>query len=421
MASCAGRAAGVTVMAFDLTDPTSMFTDAFVDDPAPFYAHLRAHAPVWEIPGTGSFVVSSAALVADAVARPEDFSSNLTSLLYTGGDGRPTVFDMTHLGAAIHVLATADPPAHTAHRRLLQPSFSPGAVEAQAASIDGAARALVDAFVAAGGGDFAPAIAEPLPVQVICSMIGIPADDVAMLEPLVLRSNDLLAGVVDAATMAAAAEAAMRVGMYLDPLVRERAPDASGATVLDHLARAIAAGETTVEDALGFLTQLLGAGTDTTTSLIARTTLQLARDTELQDRVRGDLSLVPTLVEEVLRLDGPFRFHYRSVRRDTVLGGVQVPAGSRLLLMWGSANLDDAQFARPDELDLARVSLRAHYAFGRGMHFCIGAPLARLEARCAIEHLLRRTRSFGLAAGDGPSFRRTIFVRRLARLPLTVT
>ena len=407
-------------MSFDLDDPTLLFHQDFLDDPAPLYAHLRAHAPVWELPGTGTFLVTTAALVAEAVARPEDFSSNLLGLVYTGDDGRPTVFDMTHLGSAIHVLATSDAPVHTQHRKLLQPLFSPGSVAALSGFVTDVVERLTAPLLAAGGGNYATAVAEPLPVEAICRLIGIPDDAVAMLQPLVLASNDLLAGVVDAAAMAAGAGASMQVVAYLDGLVRNWPVNDHGTTVCDTLARAVATGEITVEDGLGMLVQLLGAGTDTTTSLIGRTALQLARDPALQQRVRENLDLVPTLLEETLRFDGPFRFHYRAVLHDTELGGVAIPAGSRALLVWGAANLDEDYFPHADEFDITRAALRSHYAFGRGIHFCIGAPLARLEARVAIEQLLRITASFTLDPAGTPTFQRSIFVRRLGDVPLLV-
>ena len=175
------------------------------EEPTPLYAHLRGSAPVWELPGTSTFVVSTAALVAEATARPEDFSSNLLGLLYRGDDGNPVVFDMTSLGPGIHVLATADAPQHTVHRKLLQPAFNPRAVDARAGFVAAVADELLGPLVRDGRGDFATQVAEPLPVAVICKMIGIPDDDVAVLVPLVLQSNDLLAGVADGEAMAASA------------------------------------------------------------------------------------------------------------------------------------------------------------------------------------------------------------------------
>jgi cytochrome P450 len=118
----------VTGARFDLDDPTLLFRDDVLDDPTGLYRQLRAEAPVWEIPGTATYVVTSAELVNEAVARIADFSSNLNSLIYRGVDGLPHTFDMTMMGEAIHVLATADPPTHTRHRKLLQPHFAPRCV-----------------------------------------------------------------------------------------------------------------------------------------------------------------------------------------------------------------------------------------------------------------------------------------------------
>ena len=406
---------------FDLDDPRLLFRDDVLADPAALYAHLRTNAPVWAIPGAGACIVTTSALVAEAVGRTDDFSSNLRGLIYTGDDGLPAVFDMSEMGDAAHVLATADPPEHTAHRKVMQPLFSPAAVERLAAYVDEAAAALVATVVDVGGGDVATAIAEPLPVQVICRMVGIPDADVETLAPLVLQSNDLLAGVLDGASMGASAGAAMQASAYLVDLLDHWTPTPEGTSVCDVLARAIADGETTTASAQGMLVQLLGAGTETTTSLIGRAVLQLAEDPELQRTVRSQPDLVPTFLEEVLRLDGPFRFHYRSVPRDTELGGVRLPAGSMALLMWASANLDEAGVDRPDELRLDRPTPKQHFAFGRGIHFCIGAPLARLEARRTIEHLLSATTDIALDPDHPPAYRPSIFLRRLGTLPIQVS
>jgi len=402
---------------FDLTDPALLFSQEFIDDPAPFYEFLRTQAPVWEMPGSRTFVVSTAALVAEAVARPEEFSSNLTSLLYTDDAGHPTVFDMSHRGAAIHVLATADPPTHTSHRRLLQPVFSPAAVERIAPFVDQWSARLVTALTETGRGDVATGLAEPLPVQVIAAMVGIPADDVPELAPSVLKSNDLLAGVLGIADMVAGAEASNRVNVYLTELLRAWVPG-DGATACDALTASISAGELTIDESIGMLVQLLGAGTETTTSLIGRASLQLARDRDRQDALRADPSQLDRFIEEMLRLDGPFRFHYRSTPVDAELGGVSIPAGSRVLLLWAAANLDADYFDRPDDFDPERAALRSHFAFGRGLHFCIGAPLARLETRSALAALLAGTSGFRLDPDLAPSYRRSIFVRKLDHLPL---
>jgi cytochrome P450 len=407
--------------AYDLADPGLLFRAEVIEDPLPLYAQLRREAPVWEMPGSGTFVVSTAELVTQAVNRPDDFSSNLLSLLFLGEDGRPVVFDMSHLGAAIHVMATADDPLHAAHRKLLQPPFSPGAVDARSGFVRAVVDELLEPLLRDGRGDFAAQMAEPLPVRVICEIIGIPESDVPALAPLVLQSNDLLAGVVDGDTMARSAAAAAETSAYLTDLLGTwRTSPATEGTICDLLAQATVDGRMTLEAGVGTLVQLLGAGTETTTGLIGRTALQLARDPALQSRLRDEPGLIPTAIEETLRFDGPFQFHYRAVMRDTELGGVRIPAGSRALLMWAAANRDGDAVEHPDEFDVERPVPRAHLAFGRGIHFCIGAPLARLEARTVIERLLQRTASFSIDRTRPVAVRPSIFLRRFASLPLTV-
>jgi cytochrome P450 len=181
-------------------------------------------------------------------------------------------------------------------------------------------------------------------------------------------------------------------------------------------AGAVDAGEVTFDEAVGMLLQMLSAGTDTTTSLIGRGARFLAEHDDVQDQLRDDPARIPTFVEEILRVDGPFRFHYRAARHDTELGGVRIPAGARLMLMWAAANLDEVTAPDPARVDLDRTGKKSHFAFGRGIHFCIGAPLARLEARVALEQLLVRTTQIRLDPDHPPRYRPTIFLRRLADL-----
>jgi cytochrome P450 len=379
---------------------------------------------VWEIPGTETFVVSSAKLVNEAVARPDDFSSNLASLVYRGDDGRPCVFDMAALGDATHVLATADPPVHTGHRKLLQPHLTPACAATLETDIAAIVDELLAAFLTAGGGDVVSVLAEPLPMRVIGRVIGLPVADTAMLLRLVLDTDEILAGVGDSTRMQRAAEAAMDTGTYLAGQLARAVQDPNGATwdtMLAVLARAVAAETMTFDEAVGILVQLLGAGSETTTSLIATAIRLLADDAPLQERLRADPGRVPAFLEEALRLDGPFRFHYRTTRHPTELGGVAIPAGARLLLMWAAANLDHAAFPNPEQLDIDRAFPKAHLAFGRGIHFCIGAPLARLETRIAIERLLHHTTGIRLDAARPARHHPNIFLRRLAQLGVTVS
>jgi cytochrome P450 len=165
---------------------------------------------------------------------------------------------------------------------------------------------------------------------------------------------------------------------------------------------------------------LLGAGIESTASLIGNAVRVLAERPELQARLREDPSLVPAFVEETVRLESPFRFHYRAVKRDCELGGVALRKDHRLMLSWASANRDDSVFERADEIDLARRFPRHHMAFGRGLHFCVGAPLARLETRVVVEELLARTRRLAVDPARPSRYVPSLFVRRPAWLALTV-
>ncbi len=165
---------------------------------------------------------------------------------------------------------------------------------------------------------------------------------------------------------------------------------------------------------------LLSAGGESTTSLIGNAARVLAERPDLQQQLRDELDLVPAFVEEILRLESPFRFMLRSVPADTSLGGVAIPAGSTVLVFYSAANRDPAEFDQPDELMLGRDVPRHHVAFGRGIHHCVGAPLARLEARVVLTRLLSETTCFGLDPEQPPTRVTSLLVRRHETLPLVV-
>jgi cytochrome P450 family 144 len=165
---------------------------------------------------------------------------------------------------------------------------------------------------------------------------------------------------------------------------------------------------------------LLSAGGESTTSLIGNAARILAEHPDLQDQLRRDPELVPNFVEEVLRLESPFRMQMRSVVKATSCNGIDVPAGSTVMLFYSSANRDPAQYADPDEINLDRRSPRVHLAFGRGIHFCVGAHLARLEAHLVLEALLSRTKSIRMDPDQQPIRVQSLMARRHQQLPLNV-
>lgn len=398
---------------FDLLDP------ATIQDPYDLYRWLLAEAPVWKVPDSTLYLVSSWKRVTEAVARTEDFSSNLDLLLYTGDDGRPAMFDMTHLGANIRTLATADPPVHTAHRKVVFPKL----VERQMTALEPTAREiagrLLDRVLPAQCVEWTSAVAEPLPVVVLSDLMGFVDPDLDQLLGWALDGAGLLAGTGTLEQMALLSERAAESAAYLAKELDAAAPDPA-AGIVGAVRRGVDDGALTPEEAVSTLVILLGAGGESTGALIGNAVRLLAEHHHLQDVLRADRSRIPVFVEEVLRFESPFRGHYRMARRDSDLGGATITSGSLVYLVWAAANRDPAEFENPDELRMDRPTPRGHIGFGRGIHFCVGAPLARMEARIAIDLLLDRTRRFTLDPDRPPTYVPSIFVRRHEHLDLLV-
>lgn len=391
-----------------------------VESPYAFYAQLRRESPVVEAGSSGVFLVASAASVDEALERSDVLSSRLTGLLVREDDGAPGLFDMCGVGDSTDVLATADGPAHAAQRRVVQPALAAGRVAALEPWLRARARARTRAFVRRGG-DYVASVADPLPSEVVSKLLGLPSADLARIQHWAMQGGAMLAGVISRAELGSLARIAAEHAAYLarhlslargDAALRARAP------LLDALARAVERGQLAEREVLGIAVILVGAGGESTASWIGSAARLLAERPALQQALRGEPALVPVFLEEALRLEPPFKFHYRHVTRACSLGGVTLPAGARAALLWASANRDEAAYERPDELDLARAHPRDHLSFGRGVHFCVGAALARLEARVALEELLAATRSFSLVAETPPRHVASIFVRRLERLQL---
>ncbi|WP_345349570.1 cytochrome P450 [Rhodococcus olei] len=379
------------------------------------YARLRQHAPVYRIPGTDFHLVSTVALVAEAVARTEDFSSNLTGALVHGPDG-PSTFDVGGGGRAVHVLATADDPAHAAHRTLVLPTLVAKRIRALEPQVRGLAEQLWDAGRDGRGIDWAASIADRLPLTMVARLIGLPDADVPQLLAWSYDSTEMLGGVIAAADLPRLARSAVELTGYLHAAF-QRAQRDPGEDLLGDLVRASAEGAVTEDVAVLMLVQLVGAGGESTAGLIGSAARALATRPGLQTRLRADTDLIAPFLDEMLRFESPFRGHHRHVACDTTLGGVPLTEGDHLMLLWGSANRDPAVFEDPDELRLHRPNLKAHLAFGKGTHFCVGAALARMEARVAVRLLLDRSDHVELVdATWAPS----LFVRRHTELLLSV-
>ncbi len=398
-----------------------MIDPAIWADPYPFYERLRQEHPVWLVPGLDLAFVATHELIVDALRRIDDFSNHLDVLVVTGDDGNPALFRTDDFGEGTTTLATADPPEHTVHRSVVFPELVARRMEAMRPEIE----AFVDEQLAVARSqgtrvEWANTVAHPVPARVIGRLIGLPDEDWPDVMRWALHGGQLLAGMFTLEAMNSITQQSIDAGSFLFTKLMDASSD-PGDDLLGVCARAVANGDLDVANAIGTLTVLLGAGGESTASLIGNAVRMLAEDSVLQERIRADHSLIDNFLEEAVRLESPFRGHYRQVKRDCELGGVTLRAGTTAFLLWSSANRDPAEYDRPDEAVLNRRIPRSHLAFGRGIHHCVGAPLARLESSCSIEMLLQGTSWFSLADDDPPRWENSMFVRRHEHLPLDVT
>jgi cytochrome P450 family 144 len=393
----------------------ALFDARHVQDPYPLYAEMHRAGPVHRIGDSGFYAVSSWEAVHDAVGRCADFSSNLTAtMVYDAVDGI-SEFPIDGLGGPTQALATADEPWHAVHRKAVLPRLTAKRIRALDPFVAETAGRLWDAHRADGNVEWMAAMANRLPMMIVCRLIGVPDRDVDRIGAWGYAATQVVEGLATDAELAQASAAVGQLGAYITTQFARAAGDPAD-DLLGDLARACTDGVIDVTAAQMMMITLFGAGGESTASLIGSAAWILASHRDIQDRLRAEPDLLGPFLEEVLRYEPPFRGHYRHVLRDSALGGVELPAGSRLLLLWGAANRDPAHFDRPDEFRLGRSGKADHLAFGRGVHFCVGAALARMEATVVLRQLLEKT-SQVTALGTG-RWLPSLLVRRLERLSL---
>ena len=389
---------------------------SFIANPYPVYARLRDHAPVLYDEATDHWLISRYGDV-NALLRDRRFGRTYLHVAGHAEMGRPE--DPPELEPFWHLIRDGildmEPPDHTRVRRLVSKAFTPRMVESLRPKIQAIVDRLVDGVQGIGEFDLIARLAEPLPVEVIAEMLGIPPADRHLLRPWSAEICLLYELNPSEEYGRRAVKASVDFSAYLRGLARERRRT-PGDDLISALTQVLDDGERLTEDELvGTCVLLLNAGHEATVNVTGNGWWSLFRNPAQLARLREDPSLVPVAVEELMRFDTPLQMFERWVLEDVELHGVRIPRGAELGLLFGSANHDPSVFDRPHELDLGREP-NPHVTFGAGIHFCLGAPLARLEGQTAFRALLRRLPEPRL---DGePRWRQTLTLRGLQSLPV---
>lgn len=398
-------------------DPAEFFGEDAIQDPYPLYARLRAEGGVHRVGDSGFYLVSSWAAVSEAATRPADFSSNLTGPITYSPQRGVAPLPMDGLGGPTHILATADDPPHAVHRKLMVGQFTAKRVRGLESLIVETFEKLWGAAPSGATVEWMDAVANRLPMMIVARLIGVPDDDSDQLARWGYASTQLLDGLLSEEQVNASMASLGELNSYIVERLAV-ANDEPGDDLIGVLATACKGGQLERFTAQMILISLFSAGGESTASLLGTAVEILAADAGLQRRLREDPTLLGPFVEETLRLEPPFRAHHRHVVVDTALAGTALPRDSRLLLLWGAANRDPAQFTDPDAFRLDRPATKGHMTFGKGLHFCLGAPLARLEAVTVLRLLLERTTWFD-AQAVGP-WLPSVLARRRESLLLNV-
>ena len=363
---------------------------AFVAHPYDAYAELRRGPRVQHDPRTDRWLVPRHADV-DALLRDRRLGRSYLHVATHAEMGRPE--DPPEHEPFWRVIRNGmldvEPPDHTRLRRLVSRAFTPRTVERLRGTVQETTDRLVDDALEQGEFDLLTTVAEPLPVTVIAEMLGVPAADRPLLRPWSADICGMYELDPSEQTAAAAVRACEEFGDYLVALSRERRERPQD-DLVTALTQVVDDGDVLTEDELvGTCVLLLNAGHEATVGVTGLGWWSLFRNPDQLARLRADPSLLPTAVEELMRWDTPLQMFERWVLEDLEIGGTAVPRGAELGLLFGSANRDPEVFPDPDALDVGRDP-NPHVSFGAGVHFCLGAPLARLELQTSFATVLRR-------------------------------
>jgi cytochrome P450 len=390
----------------------------FIANPYPVYTELRGAAPVLYDEQADHWLVSRYEDV-DALLRDRRFGRTYLHVATHEEMGRAP--EPEWHAPFWHLIRSGildmEPPDHTRVRRLVSKAFTPRRVESLRERIQSLMDGLVDGVLGSGEVDLISRVAEPLPVAVIAALLGVPDSDLHLLRPWSAEICLMYELNPPDEYARRAVRASEEFGAYLRELSRERRAHPRD-DLISALGQVVDQGDVLTEDELvGTCVLLLNAGHEATVNMTGNGWWTLFRNPSELARLRADHALVPRAVEELLRFDTPLQMFERWVLEDFELHGVRVPKGAELGLIFGSANRDPSVFDRPDELDLTREP-NPHVTFGAGIHYCLGAPLGKLELETSFRTLLGRAPHMELVRE--PSWKPNYILRGLRELVVRV-
>lgn len=378
--------------AFDPWDP------AFLADPYPSYADLRGKGRVHFYEPTRQWLVPHHADVS-ALLRERRLGRTYQHRFSHEDFGRtapPAEHEPFHT-LNDHGMLDLEPPDHTRIRRLVSKAFTPRTVEQLKPYVSRLAGELVDQLVQKGGGDLLTDVAEPLPVAVIAEMLGIPEADRAPLRPWSADICGMYELNPPQDVAARAVRASVEFSGYLRELIAERRENPGDDLISGLIAAHDEGDRLTEQEMISTCVLLLNAGHEATVNATVNGWYALFRNPDQLAALRADPTLIPSAIEELMRYDTPLQLFERWVLDDIEIDGTTIPRGAEIAMLFGSANHDPAVFQSPEKLDLARKD-NPHISFSAGIHYCIGAPLARIELAASMAALLEKAPGLALAA-----------------------
>ncbi len=393
----------------------SIFTPEIIADPYPLYRQIRESSPILELPDANMVIMSRYADV-QTLLRDRRLGHADDSMLTS--DALAEAQDNSAVASLRRTMLLQNPPNHSRLRGLVVKAFDARRVEVMRSRIRVIANELVDGFIDAGSGDLVRMFTHPLPVIVICDLLGVPeADRAEFVQGTRISGRLIDPSPLTAEELEQANQSTTESQEYFAALCDERRANPQDDLITALVQSELEDDRLSKDELTSNIALLFAAGHETTVNLMGNALLALYRNRDQLELLRSDLSLMPNAVEEFLRYDSSVQLTGRDVMEDAEICGVQLPRGRAVLALLAAANRDPAVFANPDQLDITRERVKP-ISFGGGIHLCLGAQLARIEATEALQVLLERLPNLELQDADNPEWKQTITLRGLQRLPV---